>query len=150
MECLLFTVCVMSGARSVSKHGMGKTERHPALQRLFGQRGKLVFGDGILTKQFHLSQIRLRAAQQCKQSLLQWVFNVFWPCGLWLKRLMVNLVLASLVHVSLWKGQKVSVSIWRTWGDDWVCTENSASPSWNEVDEYTSKRKSENHLPLWV
>lgn len=26
MECLLFTVCVMSGPRSVSKQGMGKTE----------------------------------------------------------------------------------------------------------------------------
>lgn len=83
MECLLFTVCVMSEARSVSKQGMGKTERHPAMLRLFGQGGgKLVFGDGILNKQFHLSQIRLQAAQQCERSLLQWVFNVFWACGL--------------------------------------------------------------------
>lgn len=71
MECLLFTVCVMSGARSVSKQGMGKTERHPAMLRLFGQRGELAFGDGFLTKQFHLSQIGLQAAQQCKPSLLQ-------------------------------------------------------------------------------
>lgn len=55
MECLLFTVCVMSEACSVSKQGMGKTERHQAMLRLFGQGGKLVFGEGILTKQFHLS-----------------------------------------------------------------------------------------------
>lgn len=27
MECLLFTVCVMSVARSVSKQGMGKPDR---------------------------------------------------------------------------------------------------------------------------
>lgn len=36
-----------------------KPERHPAMLRLFGQRGKLVFGDSFLTKQLHLSQIRL-------------------------------------------------------------------------------------------
>ncbi len=39
MECLLFTVCVMSGAHSVSKQGMGKTERHPAMLYLFGGGG---------------------------------------------------------------------------------------------------------------
>lgn len=41
MECLLFTVCVMSGAHFVSKQGMGKTERHSAMLRLFGRRGRI-------------------------------------------------------------------------------------------------------------
>lgn len=77
MECLLFTVCVMSGARSVSKQGMGKTERHPAMLCLFGQGGKLVFGDGLLTKQFHLSQIRLQAAQQCQRNVVHLMYLMF-------------------------------------------------------------------------
>lgn len=71
MECLLFTVSVMSGVCSVSKQGMGKTERHPAMLCLFGQGEKLVFGAGVLTKQFHLSQIRLQATQQCERGVLQ-------------------------------------------------------------------------------
>lgn len=133
MECLLFTVCVMSGARLVSKQGMGKTERHPAMRCLFGQRGKLVFGDGILTKQFHLLQIRFQAAQQCKRSLLLWVFYAFWPCGQGLKRFVDNLSLARSVY--LWTGLKVAVSISRgsIRGDDWVTTGNRASADWNAV-----------------
>lgn len=118
MECLLFTVCVMSEARSVSKQGMGKTERPPAMLRVFGQWGKLVFGDGILNKQFHLSQIRLQAAQQCERSLLQWVFNVFWPCGVRFKRLVDNLSGSYLVRVPLWDGQKVAVFQGCMCGDD--------------------------------
>lgn len=70
MVSLLFTVCVMSRVCSISKKGLGKTARHPAMQLLFVQRGKLVFGDGILTKQFHLSRFRLQAAQQCKALLV--------------------------------------------------------------------------------
>lgn len=63
MGCPLFTVFVKSGAHFVSKQGMGKKEQHPAMLCLFRQKGKLVFRDGILTKQFHLFHIKLQAAQ---------------------------------------------------------------------------------------
>lgn len=90
-SCLWSVCCLLSvwclAPRSTSKQGMGKTERHPAVLGLFRQGGKLVFRDEILTKQFHLSCIRLQAAQQCEWSLILQVFHVFWPCGSWASRL---------------------------------------------------------------
>ena len=75
MECLLFTVCVMSGALSVSKQGMGKTEGAPSnVLCLFGQGQKLAFGARILTKQFHLSKIRLQAANTSGFVTVKYIF----------------------------------------------------------------------------
>lgn len=44
-------------------------------------RGVSVFRDRILTKQFHLSCIRLLAATQCEWSSIQQVLSVFSPRG---------------------------------------------------------------------
>lgn len=80
MECLLFTACVMSECllRLQTRPGkdkrgtqqccvcLDKTERRGVKGGEEEEGGAgLVFGDGILTKQFHLSQIGLQAAQQC-------------------------------------------------------------------------------------
>ena len=69
MECLLFTVCVMSGARRCLQTRPGKDGEAPSNAAfVWTGGGGSVFGDGFLTKQFHLSLIRLQAAQQCEES----------------------------------------------------------------------------------
>lgn len=84
MECLLFTVCVMSEACSVSKQGMGKTERHPAMLCLFGRGG----GGEISVWRWNPGQTIPPVADQVAGSSAMrvcyiCVFNVFfWPCGL--------------------------------------------------------------------
>lgn len=138
MECLLFTVCVMSGARSVSKQGMGKTERHPAMLRLFGRRG------GISVWRWNPDQtIPPVADQVAGSSAMQAECDTL--------SILCFLVLCCVTEetcgycsllgqVFLWEGQKVAVSIRR--GAVEVMTESSQ----RAMHHHPGMRQTDTHL----
>ena len=112
-SCLWSACCLLSvwclGPCSVSKQGMGKTVRHPAMQRLFGMRGKCVFE----VKSWPNNRTcRRSGSRQLSNAGSLLVFHVFWPSGLWL-RLEDHLRSSGSVSVSL---GKVSVSICSNFG----------------------------------
>lgn len=71
MQRALFTISVMSGAGSHLQTGHGKDSEAPGNAVFVWMGGGLVFGDGILTKQIHLSWFRFQEVELCRQRLIQ-------------------------------------------------------------------------------